>query len=845
MTASKSASILNRPRERSLTEEFAYWEIHEGVMFLEDGRCEVGVELVLKPTLLLPQNELEGLLYIVRSVLRNGVPQGARARLVVEAAPAPEETVRAYRSAFEPTHPTAQAIGEERYRHWHDLWARGQVMERRAFLTVSYGQKRPARLPFGKAELAQRLKEGAKIRERIRMIASGRGVEVREMGNQEIFGLAYRYLNPGLRQVGAPVYRPTWQRYPRKAVERIPGLRPPTLRTQLLRSEVDNSHREVLYVGGRWLSMFALYTIPDETYTEMGDVLALAGGGEFYLVVDFYHEPYEKALKALKARARRFYAASANSETYVDPNILVGQKETEGAIQHISQTGDHVYRVGVGLVLIEKEREALERRASQVVGRLAEIPGNPFRQLKNGLFEPWKSRAPFGGGTSDEVVSLLESNAADLIPLTGSWKGHEKPVVLFHNRFLSLTRLDPFTSSTANWNGIIAGGSGSGKTFFTQYVLSDLLRRDEVDVVILDRGRNYEALVEAFNGVFIDIRPGGETSVNMFDLEEGEHTPSPEKLQDVLRFLRAILPPGDDRTEEAIENAILEAAIEQTYKRASPDLPQPDGTYRKVYQGARLSDLVQTLVLLDDIGSRPASASEKEVARNLALRLQSWVGDSPKGQFLDQHTNVPISQARVVCYELEGLKDDLEIIGTLLIADLVWKRAKKGQGRRVLVVLDEAWKVFQSPYASALIEELYRRFRFLGGGIWSITQSLADFAGEGPRALLANTSFHFLLRLSRSEAELAVMRDVLGMPDRAIAVHERLTGVKGVYSEALAWIRTGEGKEGEVIVVRPSLVDYWLFTSTKEEVARRRQAVQRFGGDVMRAVRSLAYGEKL
>lgn len=841
MTAS-NVNLFNRPRERSLTEEFPYWEIHEGVMFLEDGRCEVGVELLLKPTLLLPQSELEGLLYMARSVLRNGVPQGTRARLFVEAAPAPLETVQAYREAFDPTHPTARAIGEERYRHWRGLWERGQVMGRRAFLTVNYGHKRPRRLPFGKGELEGMVKEGTKIRERMRMIARGRGVEVREMDSQAVFGLAYRYLNPGLR-ASVPRYRPTWQRYPRGAVEKMPGLKPPTLRTQLVRSEVDNSYREALYVGGRWVSMFTLYTIPDETYTEMGDVLALAGGGEFYLVVDFYHEPYERALKALKARARRFYAASANTETYVDPNVLVGQKETEGAIAHISQTGDHVYRVGVALVLIEREREALERRASQIVGKLSEIPGNPFRQLKNGLFEPWKSRAPFSGGTSDEVVSLLESNAADLVPLTGAWKGHDKPVVLFHNRFLSLTRFDPFTPTTSNWNGIIAGGSGSGKTFFTQYVLADLLRRDEVDVVILDRGRNYEALVEAFGGAFIDIRPGGKTAVNMFDLEEGEAEPGPEKLQDVLRFLRAILPPGEDRTEEAVENAILEAAIEQTYKRASPDLPQPDGSYRKVYGGARMSDLVQTLVLLDEVGSRPASPSEKEVARNLALRLQSWVGDSPKGQFLDRPTSVPLAEARVVCYELEGLKDDLEIIGTLLIADLVWKRAKKGQGRRVLVVLDEAWKVFQSPYASRLIEELYRRFRFLGGGIWSITQSLADFAGEGPRALLQNTSFHFLLRLSRSEAELAVMREVLGMPDRAIAVHGGLTGVRGVYSEVLAWIRTGEGKEGEVIAVRPSPVDYWLFTSTREEVERRREATRRYG-DVIRAVRALAYGEE-
>jgi len=215
MAETSGLTILNRPREHSLTEEFAYWEIHEGLMVLEDGRAEVGVELLLKPTLLLSQSDLEGLLYMVRSVLRNGVPQGTRARLYVEAAPAPEGVVDAYRTAYTPSHPVARELAEERYRHWRTLWERGEVMERRAFLTVSFGRKRPKRLPFGKAELAGLIKEGAKIRERIRMIARGRGVEVREMDSQAVFGLAYRYLNPGLRLSGVPAYRPTWQRYPR------------------------------------------------------------------------------------------------------------------------------------------------------------------------------------------------------------------------------------------------------------------------------------------------------------------------------------------------------------------------------------------------------------------------------------------------------------------------------------------------------------------------------------------------------------------------------------------------------------------------------------------------------
>jgi conjugal transfer ATP-binding protein TraC len=836
-------AVFNKPRQRSLTQEFPYWEIQDGIMILEDGRAEVGVEIMLQPTLLIDQSELNRLVHMARSILRNGIPQRSRGRLIVESAPTPEIQIEAYRTAFDPAHPTAQTIQEERFAFWKQLWQEGQLLRRRLFFCVTFGNKRPPRLPFHPDELAALAEDAQKIRERIRMLARSQGIEVREMDTQEVFALVYRYLNPGSRLARTPQYQPSWQYYPKAAMQRVPSLRPPTLRTQLLRSEVDNSRREMLYVGGRYLGIFTLYTIPDETFTQMGDLLALAGSQEYYLVVDFYHEPYERALKALKARARRFYAAASNTETYVDPNVRVGHQETEGAIQHISQTGDHVFQVGVALIAIERTASDLERRTNQIAGKLAEIPGNPFRQLRNGLFEPWRLRAPFSGQSSDEMVSLLESNAADLVPLTGNWKGHEQPVVLFQNRFMNLTPFDPFTPTTTNWNGIVAGGSGSGKTFFTQYMLADLLRRNDVDVIILDRGRNYQALVEAFGGAFLDIRPGGDTSVNMFDLEEGQQEPSTQKLQDVLRFLRAILPPGTDRTEEAVENALLEAAIAQTYKRTSPDLPQPDGSYRKVYQGARLSDLMQTLVLLDEIGARPASATEKEIARSLALRLQSWVGNTPKGSFLDKNTSIPVAEARVVCYELEGLRDDLEIIGTLLIADLVWKRAKKqkdGAGRRVLVVLDEAWKVFQSPYASSLIEELYRRFRFLGGGIWSITQTLSDFSREGPQALLANTSFFFLLRMTHTEPELDVMRRVIGMPDQAIAIHEKLTQVKRVYSEVLAWVRTTEGRQGDLLAIRPSAFDYWMFTSTKDEVAHRQQVIKQHNGNVVQAIRSLA-----
>ncbi|MCH1927134.1 DUF87 domain-containing protein, partial [Shewanella sp. C31] len=238
-----------------------------------------------------------------------------------------------------------------------------------------------------------------------------------------------------------------------------------------------------------------------------------------------------------------------------------------------------------------RDRQVLEERVSQAVSALRQVPGNPFRVLRNGLLAPWLTLAPFSGGIAEEKVYLLETNAAHFVPTTGAWTGSPRPVALFRTRQGALVSVDPFDKRMRNYNGIVVGGSGSGKTFAVQYLLSELLRAETASVVILDRGNNYQALVEAFGGAMVEIRPGAGTSINPFDLEEGEVEPTPEKKGDLLKLLRAMVPPGGDPTQEAVENAILEAAIDQTYKRATTVDLREDGTEEKRYLGARLSDL--------------------------------------------------------------------------------------------------------------------------------------------------------------------------------------------------------------------------------------------------------------
>lgn len=852
-------SILSQTRTQSLVEALPYWDIRDGVMFLVDGRMEVGVEVQFTPALFLTSGGIEMMFRQLKGVVRNAVPQGQRLRFILEVGPPGERAVEAYRA--ETTAEDAAAfIGERRAAFYERLAGQpGEVLSWRAHFTVTVGEERRATAPnlaaytlgrllpilrsrthvgFTRDEFAERVREAHAVRERLVTFLTSAGVQARVMEDDDLFGLAFRFLNPDLRHIRTPPYTPTWQVYPEEVAERFAGIAPPTLRAQLAKSPVDNSRTHELRLGRSLVRMINLVHSPDETRYGMINTL-LEASGDFYLVVDLVHEPYDKALTRLKTSARRYYSASIDTNVYVDPNVRAGLRETEAAIEHITVSGDHVFQVGVSLVLVGRDAHALEQRLSNAFSASASVPGSPFLILQHGLWLPFTQCLPFGGDTIDQRVSLLETNATHFMPLGAPWKGHARPVAMFHNRWKALTFLDPFDPGMTNWNALIVGGSGQGKSFFAQYLITELLRAQDVDVIIVDRGRGYEKTVELLGGAMIDVEPGGEVSINPFDLEEGEIEPDEEKVAFLCSVIRAMIGTVDSRLE-AEEDAIISTAVRTAYTRRTDEVYE-DGRFRKKFDGLRLTDFVRTLSNLERIGDKTVTPEDRRIADTLARTLQNWTGRTPFGAFVDRPTNVPVSHARVVCYDTSKFAIDspLATVGTLLIADLVWRRVKADRTRRKVVIFDECWALLDIPAAASFMVELYRRFRRYNAAVWSISQSLQDFRRPQAHGILQNTTYHYLLR---TPGEDDVVRDLLHLPESAMDAFLNLRRVSGVYSEVLAWVRQETGSVGDVLWVRPSPLDYWAFTTSALDMARRDAALARTGGDLLAALEQLAYG---
>ena len=125
------------------------------------------------------------------------------------------------------------------------------------------------------------------------------------------------------------------------------------------------------------------------------------------------------------------------------------------------------------------------------------------------------------------LKKLKASNAAHLMPVYSYWQGNSRPICLLTNRDGVPFALDPFDSTLPNYNGIILGQSGGGKSFaILQLALSFHGLKDTPKIIWIDNGASSKPLIEALDGQFINLDlDKSNLCLNMFDLPKGETLP--------------------------------------------------------------------------------------------------------------------------------------------------------------------------------------------------------------------------------------------------------------------------------------------------------------------------------
>lgn len=799
-----------RPAELSgnLTRELPYWTVRDGAVVLRDGSYRLGFDLILPDTEMWDAARLSRSNDHLRALLNAAVPEGECLRILLEVHGDCRDVLRAHAAV-------AGGIRQERVAELHrrraaalaDAHDAGRLVNYRLILDLSYHPARRARrwwTPVDADTFRLHQVELRALREVMLTHCARCGFDARPLDDAALVEAIWRFFNPGRKGRGVPPAVPVDAAFeiPRQLLAASPSLGRGSLRTTVARSDLYRRW-DFLWMDGFAHAVVAMDVLPDQPTTPNVVAPLLELPGTYWLVVEAWNDRRSDQLKRLELKSRLSRQAVL-AQDGGDSNARAVEQQIAGALDLMQLTGERVMRVGAAVVVQERTPDLARAAARRALDAFRQIPGVDARIESVALRRQFFQLAPFSGLPNERLLRMLTSNAADFVPCAAPWRGAPRPVCLFSTRAHSLTALDPFDPRLPSWNAIVVGESGGGKTHFALAWLSRVLVLDPV-VFIVDKGGAYRAFCEVYGGQHLHIDPGAEVSINPFALLPAEMEPDPAHLG-LLRSLIALMvaEPGDAPGRR--EMALIDAGIRQTYARAAG---------AQVY----LHDVCHTLRTFEQAGGRDTGLEDWRAARDIAGRLDLWVGDGVYGRLLDRPSSVDL-RADIVCFDTEGLDEqypELTPIVALLANHLIYQRVRADSGRLKYVVSDETWASLLNRVAAESLVGMFRRFRKFGAGIMAISQRLGDFENEHARGILENAPLKVLTRA----ADVDRVAPFLNLNDQHRMLWKSLTQQRGVSNEVLILLDLLEGREGGVVVLREIPEDYLIGTTTAAERRER------------------------
>jgi type-IV secretion system protein TraC len=537
----------------------------------------------------------------------------------------------------------------------------------------------------------------------------------------------------------------------------------------------------------------------------------------FWLSQGINIEDQKKEIEKLQLQRRIAHSMASGSKNVSDIESESKLGQIEDLIKELLDGSEKLVSMNLSVIIWDESLEELDNKTDSLL--------KAFKALNQseGLIETFPSIDAFLGSAPGVCRGLREkkvksSNASHLCPVYGNWKGNNAPVCLIPSRDYSLFALDPFAKELPNWNGLIFGGSGAGKSFtICQLMLQFYGQNPTPKIVWIDNGASSQRLLEVLGGEFIDLNIDSKICLNMFDLN-GEKTPSTSKVKLILAALESILKDEDSNGLPKRDKALLEESIFLTYDKLHGQTPT-------------LSDFKAVL----EKHRNPEITKYAEI-------LYSWTGNTAYGRMLDGQSNVTLSKD-LITIEMKGLDtySDLQNVFLLLFTDFIKNEAAKDTSKPYLLIIDEAWKLFETKSGLSFTMEAYRTFRKFNGGIWCISQNYKDFLSnqEIKNAVFPNTSSVFILRQRKIDWE--DFRKTMDFSEDETAVVKSLELVKGEYSEFL-YIQ-----DERKIVLRliPDPLSYWICTTDGHDKAQIEAMKLKYPSlKTMEVLKKLAFGEK-
>ena len=248
----------------------------------------------------------------------------------------------------------------------------------------------------------------------------------------------------------------------------------------------------------------------------------------------------------------------------------------------------------------------------------------------------------------------------------------------------------------------ICGPSGSGKTVVQNFMLAQL-ERFGAQQIFIDKDRGAEIFVRACGGTYLTLANGEPTGFAPFKALP----PSPHNRAFLVRLVRALVSRPDESLTVAEARAIDHgvAALEA--------LPRPQ----------RSIAALRSLLGQGDAGG-------------VGVRLERWQRGGPLGWVLDNEEDALSLEASLVGFDMTRVLDHDEV-RTPAMLYLFHRIAERVDGRRLVLDIDEFWKVLGDPAFTDLAQD--------GLKTWRKQNALMVFGTQSPADVLRSPIAHAVL----------------------------------------------------------------------------------------------------
>ena len=522
------------------------------------------------------------------------------------------------------------------------------------------------------------------------------------------------------------------------------------------------------------------------------------------------------ARKEIQSKRRHFHNTKSSITNYLgngQPNpqemliddaaqALVG--DLGNCLRELEVNGNYFGRFSMTVVLYSHDRpQAVETAVAETFKVFSTYDAVLLEERYN-VLNAFLAAVPGNWAYNLRYMYLLNTNYADLSFLftlhTGEPEnkhlGAEYLAVLETNHgtpyFLNLHYQD-------RAHTIILGATGAGKSFFLNFLLTNL-QKYQPYTFIFDLGGSYQDLTAFFNGSYVRVGLDQRAfEINPFCLE-----PTKENLHFLFSFVKVLIETGGGHTLTNAEQKDLYDQIENLY--------QIDRDQRRLFT---LSNILP---------------------RHIGQHLARWVAG---GQYATLFDNVAdtLSFARFQAFDFEGLDKYPQVLEPLLF--YVLHRANASIYSPELAttfktfVMDEAWRFLRNDTIKEYITEALKTWRKRNAALIMATQSSDDLSKSTILRIIVESCATTIF-LANPGMDQAVYRDIFHLNDTETAL------IADLVPKRQALIKRPD--MARVVNLNVDDTGYWLYTNSPFDNQRKREAIRQHG--LKRGLQVLAASRK-